>query len=154
MTRYVVEKFLVDQCPEHMDHVPFLVSTADPDTPNTSLNIVIGNGLRRVGHPPADLTLVTDEDIGEVPGGAESVFLAATLIALKKRVLNYYQSQQTQGVLSARHEFGDRANRLRAEINEEELALLSALRSSWRSVGTPIITATTIPHAPALPDLP
>lgn len=147
---YRVEKWLVGQCSDHMGHAN-LSTVTDPAVPSVVLAIPIGNALRRIGFPPGDPTAVTAGDLALVPWSFETVFYQAALIALKKRILNFYQSQQTQGVLSARHEFGNRADRLREEIAEDEVELKRLFQLMVPSVGSPLSESTNVPDAITLP---
>jgi hypothetical protein len=150
LTRQIVVEWLVDQTRSHMDRCGF--STSD-DPPDGRFTRVIGDALRRINLDPVDPGTVTDEEIAAVPLGSLTRFYLACLIALKKRVLNHYLSQVTQGVIQTRKEFDKRAKDLMVDIasDEESYAVASTIVFSDGASGACLFPGTNVPDAVCIP---
>lgn len=149
LSRTIVEQWLVGQCRAHMAQAK--LSTIDDGT-NMDLNGPLWDGLRRQGIVPVDLTAIDDEDFATIGPDSYSRFLIGCMIALKRRILNFYRSQATQEGSQARLEFQKRADGLAADIEADELMYERESDVSFISgaVGAELIPGTNIPDAPFL----
>jgi hypothetical protein len=139
-----VRSYLIDQCRAHITNKGVNYSV-DPTA--TDLDPSIWDGLSRHGIYLDELRLIEDADLEAIPPAEYPTFLLGCIIALKRRVLNFYRSQVTQGALGTRAEFIARANGLADDIatDEKEHRRLATQLYSDAVNGGPLFSEIGIP---------
>lgn len=145
-----VKEYLIGQCRAHITNPGVGYST---ELASRDLDPSIWDGLARHGIYLDALRNIEDTDLRPIPAIEAPAFLLGCVIAIKKRVLNFYRSQATQGALGSRAEFVARANGLAADIESDEESYALARESFACSGidGGPILTGTNIPDAVRIP---
>jgi hypothetical protein len=145
-----IQDWLVDQCQSHLKVCGWSLERTES---NPDLRIPIWNHLRRSGITDVSAADLPFYDFSVILPASELKFLVGCRIALKRKVLEHYLSQVTQGVIQTRLDFDKRARLLKEDLETEEktYAALAALVTPDGAFGNRISDHTNIPDAACIP---